>query len=642
MPTKQAPRIYEFGLFRVDAAKRLLLRDGEPVPLTPKSFDILLALVETSGEVFGKDDLMKRIWPDSFVEEGNLTYNISMLRKALGEKASEHQYIVTIPGRGYQFSANVRKLSDDPPARSADLAGEAALQPEAQITDERIAGPRTYSVRRRWVILAGFALLLLAAAAIYFLRSKESGQPKSTVAIKSLAVLPFKPLVADRRNEELELGMAVTLINKLSSIRELVVRPISAVSKYSALNQDPLAAGRELGVDAVLDSSIQWDSENKIRVTTRLLRVGDGSTIWTDKCDEQCSNLFELQDSIAERVARAVSPRLTGGERELLAKRYTESYEAYELYVQGLYFWKMGTRQGIQKAIDSFQQAIGKDQNYALAYAGLANCYVLKSAEEGPREILLNAKEAATKALEIDNNLSEAHSTLGAVKMRLELDWPGAESEQKLAIALNPNNAIAHTHRGMSLATVGRFDEAKAEIKESLEIDPFSITTRRAVPLILYWSRRNDEAIAEYQKVIAMAPDFPLAQRDLGLAYEQKGLYQEALEQLQKSLALPGSYFKTMNEADIGHLYAAWGKTSEARKVLAELIHKSEKGEASAYGIAVILAGLGEKDTALEWLNKAYEDRSFWLTWIKNDPRLDGLRLDPRFTDLLRRMKIAS
>ena len=640
MLTKQTPGIYEFGPFRVDATKRLLLRDGEPVPLTPKSFDILLALVETGGEVFGKDDLMKRIWPDSFVEEGNLTYNISMLRKALGEKASEHQYIVTIPGRGYQFSATVRKLSEDPTARSADLAGEAALQPEAQITDERIGGPRTYSVRPRWVILAGFTLLLLAAAAIYFLRSRESGQPISTVAIKSLAVLPFKPLVADRRNEELELGMAVTLINKLSSIRELVVRPISAVSKYNALNQDPLAAGRELGVDAVLDSSIQWDSENRVRVTTRLLRVGDGSTIWTDKCDQQCSDLFELQDSIAERVAKAVSPRLTGGERELLAKRYTESVDAYQLYVQGLFFSNQKTKQGFQKATEYFQQAIGKDPNYALAYAGLADCYVFRSPEEGPTGILLKAREAATRALEIDNNLSEAHSTLGAIKGRLELDWPGAESEQKRAIELNPNNAIAHFRYGMGLAHVGRFNDAEAEIQKSLVIDPFSIVTRKAVPLILYWSRRNDEAITEYKKVLEMAPDFPLAQRELGLAYQQKGMYQAALEQLQKSLALPGNYFKTMNRADIGYLYAEWGKKSEARKVLEELIHNAEHGYASAYEIAVVYTGLGEKDKALEWLNKAYEDRNFWLSSIKGDPRLDGLRSDPRFTDLLRRMKI--
>jgi tetratricopeptide (TPR) repeat protein len=447
-------------------------------------------------------------------------------------------------------------------------------------------------------------------------------------------------LVAERRDETLELGMADTLINKLSSIREIIVRPISAVRKYSALNQDPLAAGRELGVDAVLDASIQWDSENKIRVAARLLRVRDGSTIWTDKCDEQCSNVFELQDSIAERVARALSPRLTGGQRGLLAKHYTESVEAYQLYLQGLYFWNMMTKQGTEKAIEYFQQAIAKDSNYALAYAGLAHCYVLRSAEEGAREVLPKAREAATKAIEIDNNLSEAHSTLGAVKGRLELDWPGAESEQKLAIALNPNNAIAHFRYGMGLAHAGRFNDAEAEIQKSLEIDPFSIMTRNAVPLIFYWSRRNDEAIAEYQKVMEMAPAFPLAQRELGLAYEQKGMYQEALEQLQKSLALPGNYFKTMNTADIGHLYAVWGKTAEARKVLEELIHKSKQGYALAYELAVIYAGLGEKDKALESLNKAYEDRSFWMVWVKGDPRLDGLRSDPRFTDLLRRMKI--
>ena len=635
-----ANHCYEFGIFRIDTVKRLLLRDGEVVPLTPKCFDLLLALVETSAEVIGKDDLMNRVWPDSFVEEGNLTYNISMLRKALGGKASEHQYIVTIPGRGYQFSATVRELSNDATARPAVFVKELASESEAPTEDERAASPRIHPLRTSAVILAGLTLLLLAIAAIYFLTAWKSEPPQSGLAIKSLAILPFKPLVAERRDEKLELGMADTLINKLSSIGAIIVRPISAVRKYNALNQDPLAAGRELGVDAVLDSSIQWDSENKIRIAARLLRVSDGSTIWTDKCDEQCSNVFELQDSIAERVARALSPHLTGGQTGLLTKRYTESVEAYQLYVQGVYFWNQKTKQGFQKATEYFQQAISKDPNYALAYAGLADCYVFRSPEEGPREILLKARENVTRALEIDQNLSEAHSTLGAVKGRLELDWPGAESEQKLAIELNPNNAIAHFRYGMGLAHVGRFNEAEAEIQKSLVIDPFSIVTRKAVPLILYWSRRNDEAITEYQKVVEMAPDFPLAQRELGLAYQQKGMYQEALEQLQKSLALPGNYFTAMNTADIGYLYAVWGKKSEARKVLEQLIHKSEKGYASAYEIAVVYTGLGEKDKALELFNKAYEDRNFWLSSVKGDPRLDGLRSDPRFTDLLRRLKI--
>jgi tetratricopeptide (TPR) repeat protein len=324
-----------------------------------------------------------------------------------------------------------------------------------------------------------------------------------------------------------------------------------------------------------------------------------------------------------------------------LAKRYTESYEAYQLYIKGIFFWNQRTTQGIQKAIDYFHLAIAKDPNYALAYVGLADCYVSRSAEEGPKNVLPKAREAATRALEIDNNLSEAHSTLGAVKGRLELDWPGAEREQKLAIELNPNNAIAHFRYGMGLAHVGRFDEAEAEIRKSLGIDPFSIPRRSdGVPLILYWSRRNDEAIAEFLKVIEMAPDLPQAQRELGLAYEQKGMYEEALEQLQKSLALPGNYFKPMNKADIGHLYAVWGKISEARKVLEELIQNSEHGYASAYEIAIVYAGLGEKEKSLEWLYKAYEDRNFWLVWVKGDPRLDGLRSDSRVTELLRRMKI--
>jgi len=628
---------YAFGAFQIDALKRLLLRDGEVVPLTPKCFDLLLALVETPTEVIGKDELMKRIWPDSFVEEGNLTYNISMLRKALGEKAGEHQYIVTIPGRGYRFSASVTKVQDELIAESADPVGDVALKPETLTAKEKAAVP-VFWVRQRAVLIFAFALLV-AVAAIYFFSVRRSDQQRSGIAIKSLAVLPFKTLGAGESDEYIGLGLADTLITRLSNLRKVLVRPTSSVLKYIGRDPGFARAGQELDVEAILEGSVRR-SEDKIRVTVQLINVRDSSPIWAGTFDAKMTGIFNVEDSIAERVAEALALPLTGVQKELLAKRYTENYEAYQLYTQGVFFWNQRTRQGIQKAIAYFNQALAIDPNYALAYAGLADCYVLNSAEEGQRDVLPKAREAATRALEIDNNLSEAHSTLGAVKQRLELDWPGSESELRVALELNPNNALAHFRRGMNLATIGRFDEAVAEIQKSLEIDPFSIPTRKAVPHILYWSRRNDEAIAEYQKVIEMAPDFPMAQRELGLVYEQKGMYPEALEQLKKSLALPGNYFKTMNTADLAHLYAVWGKSSEARKVLEELIHNSEQRYASAYGIAVIYAGLGEKDKALEWLNKAYEDRSFWMVWIKNDSRLDGLRSDSRFTDLLRRMKI--
>jgi DNA-binding winged helix-turn-helix (wHTH) protein/TolB-like protein/tetratricopeptide (TPR) repeat protein len=627
---------YAFGTFHIDAVKRLLLRDGKVVPLTPKCFDLLLALVETPTEVIGKDELMKRIWPDSFVEEGNLTYNISMLRKALGEKAGEHQYIVTIPGRGYRFSANVTELQDEEIAESADPVGDVALKPETHTAEEKTAVPVFWG-RQRAVLIFGFALLV--AAAIYFLSAGRSDQPRSGVAIKSLAVLPFKSLDAGESDEYIGLGMADTLITRLSNLRKVLVRPTSSVLKYIGKDPGFARAGHELDVEAILEGSVRR-SEDKIRVTVQLINVRDSSPIWAGTFDAKMTGIFNVEDSIAERVAEALALPLTGVQKDLLAKRYTESYEAYQLYIQGIFFWNQRTRQGIQKAIDYFRQALAKDPNYALAYAGLADCYVLSSAEEGQRDILPKAREAATKALEIDNNLSEAHSSLGAVKQRLELDWPGSESELRVALDLNPNNAVAHFRRGMNLATMGRFDEAEAEIQKSLEIDPFSIPTRKAVPHILFWSRRNDEAIAEYKKVIEMAPDFPLAQRELGLVYEQKGMYPEALEQLQKSLALPTNYFKTMNTADLAHVYAVWGKISEARKVLEELIRDPKQRYASEYGIAVIYAGLGEKDKAIEWLNKAYEDRSFWMIWVKNDSRLDGLRSDSRFTDLLRRMKI--
>jgi DNA-binding winged helix-turn-helix (wHTH) protein/TolB-like protein len=354
---QQTQQLYEFGPFRIDRLERVLLRDGEVVALTPKVFDILLILVENTGHIVEKDKLMNEVWPDSFVEEGNLTQNVSTLRKALADGAESHAYIQTIARRGYRFVGNVREVVDEgrrpvleersnshlvvERVEATSVAVKYSPEAEQAIREKgitvRVGEKRASRMRLStsasvtWVVVAGLSVALCVWI------WKKPRPIESSATVRTIAVLPFKPLVADARNESLELGMAETLINKLSSIREIIVRPISAVRRYTDLNQDPLAAGRELGVDAVLDASIQWEGENKIRVAARLLRVGDGSTIWTDKCDKQCSNIFELQDSIAERVAGALSLKLTDDEIKQLSKRYTENTAAYQLYLNGFF-----------------------------------------------------------------------------------------------------------------------------------------------------------------------------------------------------------------------------------------------------------------------------------------------------------------
>jgi DNA-binding winged helix-turn-helix (wHTH) protein/TolB-like protein len=417
----QPKHIYEFGPFRLDVAERMLLRDGEAIPLQPKAFDLLLVLVEHHGHLLEKDELLQAVWPDTIVEEVNLANNVSVLRKALGEDGNGQRFIETVPRRGYRFVAPVREAQAGTVEPGvAEIAQAPVVQQEAPVaaaTGEQPVQSASRWAKRRPALVVPLAVLLLIGVVGAINSWSPKRQPTAPSAtIKSIAVLPFKPLAANERDEALELGMADTLITKLSNLRHLIVRPTSAVRRYTALDQDPLAAGREQKVDAVLESSFQRSGE-KIRVTVRLVNVSDGSALWTYQCTEYCADIFAAQDAITEKVARALMPELTGKERTLLAKRYTDNFEAYQLYVKGRYFWDKRTGEGMKKSIECFEQAIRLDQNYALAYAGLATTYVTSAYREmvPPAEANLKAETAARKALEIDEQLGQAHAALGVL-----------------------------------------------------------------------------------------------------------------------------------------------------------------------------------------------------------------------------------
>lgn len=313
----------------------------------------------------------------------------------------------------------------------------------------------------------------------------------------------------------------------------------------------------------------------------------------------------------------------------------TSNPEAHQLYLQGLYFSSKPTRQGIQKAIEYYKQAIAKDPLFARAYVNLATCYELRSAEEGPGTWLVEAKKAVTQAIRIDDTLAEAHAELGFLNWIHDLDATGAEKELKLALELDPRSATAHFNYSRVLAETGRFEEALVEANRAITLDPLSIQIRKRLPYVLFLARRYDEAMLEYRKLIELAPDFVQAQRELGLVYEQKGMFDQALQQLQLVAAMPENYAATMARADIGHLHAVSGRHADARNILAELVGKSEHSYVSAYDIAVIHAGLNEPGPAIVWLARAIEQRPFFIGWLNVDPRLDGLRKDSRFGGLL-------
>ena len=621
--SQQTNGLYEFGAFRLDARERLLVRDGVSVPLTPKAFDLLLALVERHGRLVGKEELFQVIWPDSFVEESNLSSYIASIRKALGEGSNGERYIETIPKSGYRFVADVRKLNGE------SITPALAVSPEAAETDAGSSEDSTSFRGRRAtteIMLIGAALLLgLVSVGLYL-------GFKSGPRLESLAVLPFS---AEPQTEYLAEGISESLINNLSRLSNLRVTARATAFTYKGKEANPRQVGRELNVGAVLTGRVAL-RDDSLTVQVDLVDAATGAQVWGERYQRKLSDLFAVEEEIGRQITEKLRLRLSGEEQRQLARRYTDNVEVYQLYLQGLYLRSKPTEQGLHKAVDYFQQAIAKDPAYAPAYTDLANCYALLGAEEGPEKLLAPAKAAVQRALEIDRDLAEAHAALSFIKWVYELDWPGAESEVKQALKLNPKSAEAHYTYARLLADVGRFEEAQAQALISIEMDPLSIQTRKRVPYILFLSRRYDEAITEYRKLIDVAPDFMPAQRESGLAYEQKKMYEEAFRQFQKASEMPENYAQTMIRADLGHLYAVWGKRAEAQQVLAELLRKSEQSYVSAYDVAVVYAGLNENEQAFRWLDKAIVQRPFWLCWLKVDPRLDSLRDDPRFRNLLR------
>ena len=446
-------------------------------------------------------------------------------------------------------------------------------------------------------------------------------------------MLPFKPLVADHRDESLEMGMADTLIVRLSSLRHVTVRPVSSVRKFSGLEQDPVAAGRELGVESILDGQMQR-SGDRIRVTARLIGVGDGKQLWADQFDVEFSDVFTVQDLISEKVISALELELTGEEQKRLTKHYTENAEAYQLYINGRFYWERRTLEGLKKAIEYFEQAIGRDQNYALAYAGLSDSYALLGVFHlPPKEAFPKAKEAALNALRIDDRLAEAHTALGHIRVQYEYDWVGAEREYQRAIDLKPNYVNAHHFYALYLSIVGRFDEGIEEIKRAQELEPSSLFIHTNLGHILYRAQRYDEAIDQVKRVLEMNPSFDHAHSVLGLAYLQKGMVEQAIAEFQKR-KVP----VTGGAGDLGQAYASAGRRTEALKEIDKLQELSTQRYVAAYNLALIYASLGDKGNALEWLEKAYEDRSTQLIWIKADPRLDNLRSEPRFKAVIKRL----
>lgn len=660
---------FEFGDFLLDAKEKNLLRGGKPLQITPKAFQLLLVLIEKHGRLVEKDELMNAVWADSFVEEANLAFTVGLLRKALSDNAQEPRFIETVPKRGYRFIADVKRIkteeeisdeheinkdrstsSEDKNFTSAKIllrdetSGKnsveetaASLEIPIEIRDESNT-EKTNAVdlskkKRMFAALAAVLFLaVLTAFGFYFFAPQNTAGGEK----KSIVVLPLKPINTAVRDELYEIGIADSLIHRLGSIKGFIVRPLSAIRKYADIEQDPLAAGKEQQVDYVLAANYQL-AGGKIRVTAQLFNVLSGQIEETYKIEKDAGDIFAMQDAIAEEIGNILNARFDFASDSRTAKHGTANEEAYRLYLQGTYLFDKRNLADARKAIQFLEEAVRLDPNYALAWAGKAYAHRVAGNNAGrvdPHEEYRKSIEAINKALAIDENLAEAHSALCDNKMYYEYDFEGAERECRLAIELDPNSSLAHNVYSRFLNSRGRFDEAIREIKTAIDLEPASFHNRRNLGVSLYFARRYDEAVIHLKRVIEMDKNHPSTYFWLIRALEMQNRESESFEWFMKLPTIQTSG----NEAAVQAFQKAY-QTTGWHGVLRERAKRAEENKESYFQAAADYAQLGEKDKAFEYLEKAYARRELWIANLQVEPRLDRLRDDPRYSELVARVE---
>ena len=595
--SRQPKFAYEFGPFCLDTEERVLLREGEPVPLKPKLYETLLVLVRNSKHIVEKEELMRQVWPDTFVEENNLTGNIVALRKAFGS----YNCIETVPRRGYRFVADVRQVQFE------DIRLPVRGDSVAQVLIKEVLGTRAEQAH-------------------------------------SLAVLPLINASADPNAEYLCDGITESVISHLSQLPQLKVMAASTVFRYKGRVDHPQEIGRELRVRAVLLGRV-LQIEGKLIIRTELIDVADGSQIWGAQFNRTPSDVLRLQTEIAEEISSALQLRLTNAEQQHLVKTHTQNIEAYHYYLRGRYYWNKRTPADLQRALEYFWQAVDEDPTYALAHTGIADCYNWLGYIFGrlpPQEAMPKARAAALKALDIDDKLGEAYASLAFIKYVFEWQWEEAHDYFKRAIELNPRYPPVRHVYGIYLATVWRqFDQGLAEVNKGLELDPLSLPINHMVGQLLLLARRPDEAIAQFRKTLEIDPRYTLAHTNMGYAFEYKQMYPEAVEEF-----LQGNPFGDTNAENMAALERAFrvsGWEGYLRKHLDLSLARWESNgrwHGYAYSIARNYARLGDRDNAFLWLEEAYTAHSGLLIWTHIELHFDSLRSDPRYIDLYRRLNL--
>jgi TolB-like protein/DNA-binding winged helix-turn-helix (wHTH) protein/tetratricopeptide (TPR) repeat protein len=620
---------FQFSDYVLDSGRYELRRGERTLKLEKIPMELLILLVEREGALVSREEILQRIWgKDVFFEsDSGINTAVSKLRQALRDDAERPKYIQTVVGKGYRFVAPI----DHPPAPSMLEEERNGSEKAPTVSDPTPVQAVQSRMRRRWAILAVAVVLIALAVGSYVYRSGNS-QSSQTIA-----VLPFKPLSAGASDGFLELGMADTLITRLSRTRGLIVRPTSAIRKYTGADSSPLAAGQALQVDAVLDGTIQRVGD-RLRVSVRLLRVRDGASLWSNSYDTNFTDVFQVQDAVSERVVDALAVRLSSLEEASLRKRDTSNVQAYELYMKGIFFWNKRSEDGLRKAVDYFQQAIAADENYALAYAGLAAALnPLGYRGYAPSdEVRPKIRAAATRAVSLDPDLPEAHVVLGAVLSFYEWNGPEGEKEFRRALELNPKLPLAHHWYAMSLQCRGRYQEAVQHRQRAQELDPITPVITTGLGDALFLTGDDEGALTQYHKALELDNSLDETHVGIGHVYERRGDYKSAITEYR--LAVQYSPRSRASRAALGHALAQAGETSEAKQILNELVRLSHEEYVSPVHVAIVSAGFGDRETALNWLAKAHDERNSSLSGIGMELQLKSLSGDPRFQKLLRQI----
>jgi TolB-like protein/DNA-binding winged helix-turn-helix (wHTH) protein/tetratricopeptide (TPR) repeat protein len=650
------PRIIRFATFAVDLQTRELRKGGLKLKLHGQPFEVLAMLLEKPGEVVGREQLRERLWPtDTFVDfDHGVNTAINRLREALGDSADNPRFIETLPRRGYRFIASV-----EPGASVAQVAVPvSAAVPETPIAAGTQARGASHKWKHfAWILAATVLVGLLVAANVGDFRHRLFGGPPRT-PVQSIAVLPLVNLSNDVNQDYFADGMTEALTTDLGKISALRVISRTSVMQYKGTKKTLPEIARELQVDALVEGTV-LRSGNQMRITANLVQASPERHLWAESYDSEVMDILAVQTQVAQSVAREIQVKLTPAEQKLLSNARPVNPAAHDDYLKGRYLCDQDTREGLDKGVPYFQRAIQEAPDDPLGYAGLADCYSLLAYggdlfanDPKGNSFLLKARDAALKALQLDPNGAEAHTSLGKVRMILEWDWAGAEAEFKQAIELNPSYAAAHMWYAHYLVAVGRYDEAVLEAKRSLELDPFSQFTRDYAEWACYLARRYDLAIHLSRKSVELTPQSPWAHFDLAQAYEGKGQSDEAIQEYLMAEASFGMSQERL--AELRKAYQKFGAKGYWRKSLElceqEIRQSRKSASPSGFGFceymthieaAAIQVRLGHHDAAFPYLEQAYTNHDAYIVYLNANQVWDPIRSDPRFLDLTRRIGLA-